>query len=170
MRARVRSLLLARLPAEGARVCIGSARTPSPRERGEGWSEGLERYDSGGLRPEQREAFVRVEDVALDIVDNFRLALQRVHRAAEAHPVQELLLAGILDLLGAQLAPARELARAQFVEARPVAGIVGIEVMVFWRQEGVRPARRGDQRDPPWAVGQSLRHRAADIETAPRVG
>src|SRR5437773_2140415 len=85
------------------------------------WPSGPKRRFS---RREQGDALVGVEDVALDIVDDLGLAAERVHRAAETHPVEELLLAGVLDLLGGQLAPARQLARADLIEARPVAGVV----------------------------------------------
>ncbi|MGE3281413.1 MAG: hypothetical protein AB7O13_10435 [Alphaproteobacteria bacterium] len=93
-----------------------------------------------------------------------------MHRAAETDPIQEFLLPGILDLRRHQLAPARHFTRGQLVETGAVAGIVGVEIVVFRRQKGVRPARRGNERDAPGAVGKDARDRAADIETAPRVG
>src|SRR6185312_12447773 len=84
-------------------------------------------YRIAGLRPEDGEALVRVEDVRLDIVDDLGLALQFGHRAAERHPVEEFLLPGILDRRGRQAPPTIELARGELVEAGAVAGIVGIE-------------------------------------------
>src|SRR5579885_44815 len=60
------------------------------------------------LRREQRKALVGVENPALDIVHDLRFAPERVHRAAEADPIEELLLAGILDLLGGELPPAAQ--------------------------------------------------------------
>src|SRR6266851_3336914 len=102
---------------------------------------GFQRRANPDLGREKGHALVGVEDVALDIVDDDRLAAERVHGAAEADPVEEFLLAGVLDFLGRQLAPAAHLARAQLVEARAVARIVGIEVMIFRRQKRVRPAR-----------------------------
>src|ERR1700683_433558 len=100
------------------------------------------------LRAEDREALVRIEDVRLDVVDDLRLAFQLVHRTAERDPVEELLLPSILDLRRGQLAPARALARRQFIEPRAVAGIVRIEIMVLRREERVRLAPRGDEREP----------------------
>src|ERR1700722_15807508 len=121
--------------------------------RGSTWMAGarpaMTMFLIGALRPEHREALVRIEDVRFDVVDDLGLALQFVHRAAERHPVEELLLPGILDLRGRQLAPARQLARGQFVEPRSVAGIVRVEVMVLRREESVRPARRCDEGHPP---------------------
>src|SRR5258708_4723173 len=122
--------------------------------------------DTRHSRREEGEALVGVEDVALDIIDDLGLAAERVHGAAEADPVEELLLAGILDFLGRQLAPAVELARAHLVEARAVAGVVGIEVMVLRRKERMRPTRRRNQRHPPRALCEGPRHRAADFEAA----
>ena len=74
---------------------------------------------------EQREALVRVEQVGFDIVDDLGLAAKRVHRPSKANPVQEFLLAGVLDLCGGEIAPAGEIARGELVEARPVARDVG---------------------------------------------
>src|SRR5215472_17121392 len=124
----------------------------------------------GPSSPEQREALVRVEQIRLDVVDDFGVAAERGHRAGEADPVQELLLARILDLRGGQLAPAREIARGELIEARPVAVDIGIDPVMLRGQERMRPARRRDERDAPRAVGEDARNRGADIEAARRVG
>src|SRR6266550_7207381 len=108
-------------------------------------------------------AVTGVQTCALPIYD-LGLAPQGMHRAAKTHPVEEFLLPGVLDFRSREFPPARQLARGELVEARPVARIVGIEVMVLWRQERVRPARRRDERNPPRAVGEDLRDRAADIK------
>src|SRR5581483_5448374 len=90
---------------------------------------------------EQCKALVGVENPTLDVIDDLRLPSQRVHCAAEAYPIEELLLAGILDLGSREFAPARQFAGGEFVETRPVAVVVRVEVVVFRGQEGVRPAR-----------------------------
>ena len=89
---------------------------------------------------EQREAFVRVEQVGFDIVDDLGLATERVHRPGEADPVQEFLLASVFDLRGGEIAPAREIAGGELVEARPVARDVRVDPVVLGRQERMRPA------------------------------
>src|SRR5215467_13775765 len=122
----------------------------------------------GLLRPEQREALVRVEQVRFDVVDDFGVAAERGHCTGKADPVQELLLARILDLRGRQIAPAREIARGELIEARPVAIDIGIDPVMLRGQERVRPARRRDERDPPRAVREDARNRGADIEAARR--
>jgi hypothetical protein len=42
---------------------------------------------SSRRRAEQRKAFVRIEEVRLDIIDNLGFASERLHRACEADPV-----------------------------------------------------------------------------------
>jgi hypothetical protein len=59
--------------------------------------------------PKQREALVRVEEIGLDIVDDLGLATECRHRPGEADPIQKFLLAGVLDLRGREIAPAREM-------------------------------------------------------------
>src|SRR5690349_16623898 len=49
------------------------------------------------LRLEHREALVRIEDVALHVGGLGRPPAELVHRADEAHPIEDLLLAAILD-------------------------------------------------------------------------
>src|SRR5215469_4317937 len=124
----------------------------------------------GPSRPEQREALVRIEQIRLDVVDDFGVAAERGHRAGKADPVQELLLARILDLRGREIAPAREIARGELIEARPVAVDIGIDPVMLRGQERMRPARRRNERDAPRAVGENAPHRGADIEAARRVG
>ncbi len=62
----------------------------------------------GGARhPERRiehgERLGRVEDVGLHEVDPIRLAAEGIHRAGEADPVQQFLLARVFQLLGRQV-------------------------------------------------------------------
>src|SRR5207245_1433417 len=91
--------------------------------------------------PKQREALVRVEEVGLDVVDDLGLAAECIHRPRQTDPIQEFLLAGVLYLFGREIAPAREIARGELVEAGPVARDIGVEPVMLFRQECMRPAR-----------------------------
>src|ERR1700719_3787394 len=118
-------------------------------------------------RLEYGEAFVRVEDVALDVGGFGRPPAKLVHRADEAHPIEDLLLPTIFDRAQRPLAPSRIIGGLQRVVERAVGFDVGVEQVVFGRQEGVRPAGGRDQREPPRALLHVPGASCAEIEAAP---
>src|SRR3989442_2045025 len=61
--------------------------------------------ESPPSRPERREALVRVEDVRLDPRCLVGLAAELGHGPRQTHPVEELLLAALLDRGHRLLAP-----------------------------------------------------------------
>src|SRR2546428_10220752 len=123
--------------------------------------------ESPPSRPERREALVRVEDVRLDPRRLVGLAPELGHGARQTHPVEELLLAALLDRGQRRLAPRRVVASLE----RPVQDAVGrdirIEEVVLGREERVGPARRGDERDAPRAPRQHAGTGGAEVEAAP---
>src|SRR5579884_407687 len=118
------------------------------------------------LGAKARDDLVRVHDVALDQHGVPRAQAQLGHRAHQAEPVQQLLLAAVLDLTKRPLPPDRVVAGDQRREQFSVRGQVGIQAIVLRREEGVRPARRGDERDAPRARGERPRARGAQLEAA----
>src|SRR5436309_12937141 len=121
------------------------------------------------LRPEDGEDLVGIRDPRLEEHRFVGLALELRHRARQAEPVQELVMAAILRLGDRSVAPRRPVAVAE----RLVVALVRLHVREHQRvlrdQERVAPARRRDDRDAPGAGTQAPRDRRADLEAAPRL-
>src|SRR6516164_750217 len=117
-----------------------------------------ERVGVRGNYPGQRsrlvdgEALVGVEDPALDIGGLGGPPPELVHAAHQAHPIQDLLLAAVLDGTQRPLPPRRIIAGLKRVVEGAVGFDVGVEQMVLAGQKCMRPARGSDQRDPPRAL------------------
>src|SRR5215475_12620383 len=140
-----------------------SVRDVQPRR----WRSGC-RHD-GLLWPsglEQCEALVGVERPRLDEVALIGLAAELLHGADQHVPVEHLLLARGLDGLQGALAPGLVVAHAQRLVEAPVLLDVGIKLMVLVGEEGVRPARGGDERRAPRASPHHARGRRANFHTA----
>src|SRR5262249_6892333 len=99
-----------------------------------------------------------------------RRALERAHGAGEARPVQDLLLAAVLDRLGGQAAPGLPVSPSPRLEHPPVGPRGGAEVVSLWGPGRGAPAGRGDQRHAIGRLGQDARRRRAEIEQALRRG
>src|SRR5215212_3832620 len=98
-------------------------------------------YGVARLSREGQEAFVGGENVSLHVVLDHRLLLiERLHRAGERHPVQHLVLPGILHLIERALSPGAPIGAADRIEQDAVALMVGPQIAVLRRQEAVRPA------------------------------
>src|SRR5688500_5584440 len=94
------------------------------------------------LRREYRDAFAGVHQPALDEVDVAGLLAGLVHGARERDPVQELLLAALLQLLQLEVTPGQIVAGLQLLESSAVRVDVGEYPVVLVGEEGVRPAGR----------------------------
>src|SRR5207237_705025 len=66
------------------------------------------------------EAFVGVEDPALDIGGFGRTTAEFLHPAHQAHPIEDLLLTAVLDRAQRPLPPSRVVAGLQRIVERPV--------------------------------------------------
>jgi hypothetical protein len=103
---------------------------------------------SGGatrrLGAPDREDLVRVAGPGLDEARFLRLAVELIHRAGQAVPVEQLVVAGLLDFGQRRLAPEGVVAFLQRLEVLLVGLDVGVEVAVARREEVMRPRRRGD--------------------------
>src|SRR5215470_1945691 len=133
------------------------------------WRSGC-RHD-GLLRPsglEQREALVGVERPRLDEVALIGLAAELLHGADQHVPIEHLLLPRALDGLQGPRAPCLVVSDAQRLVEAAVLLDVGIELVVLVGEEGVRPARGGDERRAPRAVPHHPRGGRPDLHAAPR--
>src|SRR2546430_390395 len=79
--------------------------------------------DHGALR--------RVEDVALGEIKDIRLYAKLGHGAGEAYPVQELGLAGSLDLRERDVPPGGLVPRPKLLVTPPIRLLVGKQEMVL---------------------------------------
>src|SRR4051794_20607001 len=95
------------------------------------WTVCLHQTASLGL--EYGEALVRVENVALHVGGFGRPPPELVHCADEAHPVQDLLLAAVLDRTQWPLPPSCVIGRLQRLIKRAISVDVGVEQIVFGR-------------------------------------
>ena len=120
------------------------------------------------LRLEHRETFVGIKDVALDVGGLGWTSPELVHRADEAHPIEDFLLAAVFDRAQRALPPCRVIRGLQCFIEGAVGLDIGVEQAVLGGQKGVRPARRSDQRDAPRAFLGDLRAGRAEVEAAPR--
>src|SRR3954468_9061954 len=87
----------------------GGPGTPRPTwPRGSKTRGALARFS---LRRKQRHAFLRVKDVAVDESQDLRLP--PFHRSGQADPVQDLVLARVVDLLRRQVTPLPQITRLE---------------------------------------------------------
>src|ERR1700722_16882507 len=90
----------------------------------------------GSWRRDQ-EGFGRVEDPGVDELGGRRLAIGRVQRPGQAHPVQQLLVSAVLDGGGRVVSPGLIVAAPQRLVHASVRGRVGEKEMVLASEEGV---------------------------------
>src|SRR5262245_30116995 len=114
--------------------------------------------------PSGHEALRGIEDVRLDEVDDLRLGADLGEGPGQAHPVQELLLAGALDVLHGQVLPEVRLAVAELLEARQIGRVVRPEHVVLVDQERVRPARGAQEHRAVTALLERACGGRADVE------
>src|SRR5712691_7169135 len=93
----------------------------------------------------------RDEGPGLDEGGLVGLAAERLHRAEEAEPVQDLVLAAFFDLVGRIAVPGGIIAFFQRIVEKTVGGDVGPQLGVLLGEERVRPGGRGDKGRAPWA-------------------
>src|SRR3954451_24109430 len=82
-----------------------------------------------GLGRRDQERLARIEDPGVEEGGFLRLPPERAHGAREARPVQDLLLAAILDRRRRQAAPRLPVAASEGIEHAPVGGRVGPQVV-----------------------------------------
>src|SRR4051794_40881211 len=117
----------------------------------------------------RREDLVRVEAPGLHERAPRRAAeAQLASGPGQGEPVEDLLLAGVLDGGGGRGLPAGEVPGDEGVVEGAVRARVRGQSVRLVREEGVGPRRRRHERDPPRALGQVPRHRTADVHEAPR--
>src|SRR5215469_16556912 len=85
------------------------------------------------LRLEDCETLVRVEDVALHVGGFGGPPPELVHRADQAQPVEDLLLAAVLDGAKGPLPPRRIVGGLQRLVEGAVGFDIGVEQVVLWR-------------------------------------
>src|SRR5262245_11573219 len=129
------SLGTAPLPRRGS---AGGARC----KRGVGCGVvGVTAPSSRASRPPHGKALVRVERPRLDEVALVGLPAELLHCPGEAEPVEQLLLAGLLDVGERGAAPRLVVADAERLVELPVGLDVRIELVVLVDEERVGPAR-----------------------------
>src|SRR5262249_54132145 len=84
------------------------------------------------------------------------------------NPVKRFLVAVLFDVLQRGLAPALVVPGDHSVEVKAVGFDVGMEVASTATEEGVGPARRGNESDTPGARRQDAGESAAQVKAAPR--
>src|SRR5690349_5214563 len=89
------------------------------------------------------ERLRRIEYPSIHEARFLRLALEFTHRAGQTHPVQDLLLAGVLDLGAGIVPPSFPVAGAQGIVHASVGSSIRPEEVVLLCQESVAPSRRG---------------------------
>src|SRR6266545_6432486 len=82
----------------------------------------------------------RDEGPGLDKGGLVGLAAERLHRTQQTEPVQHLVLAGILDLVGGVAMPGGVVAGFERFVERAIGCDIGPELVVLLGQERVRPA------------------------------
>src|SRR5262245_12372922 len=124
------------------------------------------RFMSG--TPEYGEAFGRVEGPGFYPIQYVSLVVQFGHGAGEAGPIEHFVLSGRLHLRKWRIAPRIVIAGAQVLQQDAVRLQVGIDPMVLFGQERVRPARRCHDHHPPRALLENTGCRSSHLETAAR--
>src|SRR5262245_6344057 len=92
------------------------------------------------IRRRDQERLGRIEDPGVDEARLRGLAPKLAHGAGEAHPVQDLLLAAVLDRRARIAAPSLPVAALQRFVHAPVGRCVGPQEVVLCRQERMAPA------------------------------
>src|SRR5262252_1663583 len=121
----------------------------------------------GALGEKSCKTLVRVEEVGLNPGGLSRFPTQLGHGPRQTHPVEEFLLATLLDCGQGCLAPGCIVTCTQCLVQRSVGRDIWIEEIGLARQKGMRPTGRGNERYPPWTPGQHTGTCGAEIKTAP---
>src|SRR5712692_6438493 len=121
------------------------------------------------LGPEDGKDLVGVREPGLDPARLLRLAsAQFGHGTQHEEPVERFLVAVLFDVLERGLAPERIVPGDHGVEVEAVGFDVRMEVAGTAAEEGVGPARRGDQGNAPGARRQDAGEGTAQVKAAPR--
>src|SRR6266446_2841161 len=115
-----------------------------------------------------QKAFRGVENPGVDEISLGRFAFELCQSTCQAHPVQNLLLATLLNRGCRIVSPEIVVARAQSFEQLSIGVNVRVQEVIFLGQKRMRPSGGGHQHDSPRTLCQNSGCSATEIEQTPR--